>query len=187
IPIEAALMARRIAPGLEREFAFQQWAQYDAAAWEEIRDEAASTVLRSAGVTIIASDRDAGAVAATLSNAERAGVAEDIDVRRCSISEMEPPPSASGWLVTNPPYGVRVSDSSRLFPLYSRLGDLLRDRCAGWSVVMLTADPRMERATKLSLSELFRTRNGGIPVRCMTARVPARASAGREHAAEPAN
>src|SRR5690606_10318035 len=100
IPIEAALMARRIAPGLEREFAFQQWAQYDAAAWEEIRDEAASTVLSSAGVTIIASDRDAGAVAATLSNAERAGVAEDIDVRRCSISEMETPPSDSGWLVT---------------------------------------------------------------------------------------
>jgi putative N6-adenine-specific DNA methylase len=175
IPIEAALMSRRVAPGLERSFAFQWWAEHDAALWEQLRDRAGADALESAPAPIFASDRDAGAIAATLSNAERG-----------TISEIEPPAVAGGWVVSNPPYGVRVSDSAQLYPLYARLGDVLREHCGGWNVILLTADPRMERATRLSLEERFRTRNGGIPVRCMAARVPVNSPDARHTVAGPA-
>ncbi len=186
IPIEAALMSRRVAPGLDRGFAFQWWAEHDAALWEQLRDQAAADVLETAPAPIIASDRDAGAIAATVSNAERAGVLSDLEVNRGTISEIEPPAAAEGWVVSNPPYGVRVSDSAQLYPLYARLGDVLRERCGGWNVILLTADPRMERATRLSLEERFRTRNGGIPVRCMVARVPVNSPDARHTVAGPA-
>lgn len=173
IAIEAALLARRIAPGLRRGFAFEWWPDVDAASLAELRAEAEAAILPAAPARIVASDRDAGAVAATRGNAERAGVADDLLVRQAPLSALEPPPGADGWVVTNPPYGVRVGEGGTLHPLYARLGSVLRERCGGWHLVLLSADPRLERATQLRLEERFRTRNGGIPVRCVVARVPA--------------
>lgn len=173
ISIEAALMARRMAPGMHRGFAFQWWPDYDAPLWDGQRDAASAGELDAAPGSIVASDRDQGAVAATLANAERAGVAGDVVVRQAAISELDPAEGRAGWLVTNPPYGVRVGERGPLHALYGTLGNVLRERCAGWRAVLLTADPRLERATQLRLDERFRTRNGGIPVRCVVARVPA--------------
>ncbi|HEY0780723.1 MAG TPA: THUMP domain-containing protein, partial [Gemmatirosa sp.] len=78
IPIEAALVARRIAPGRHRAFAFERWLDFDAAAWHALRARADEGVLSFAPQPIAGSDRDAGAVQAARANAERAGVAEDV-------------------------------------------------------------------------------------------------------------
>ena len=86
IPIEATLLARRIAPGMARRFAFMDWPGFDQSAWERLVQLARERVLPHAPAPILGSDRDAGAVAASVANAERAGVAGDIEWCRAAIS-----------------------------------------------------------------------------------------------------
>ena len=163
IAIEAALLARRIAPGLSRRFAFMDWPGFDAALWERLKEEA-----RGAGIhmplTILASDRDAGAIRAALANAERAGVADAIRFSCRAVSAVEPP-AKKGWIVTNPPYGVRVGEKKPLRDLYARLGAVLRERCPGWRATILSADARLLAASGLDLKEGAPMMNGGLTVR----------------------
>jgi putative N6-adenine-specific DNA methylase len=164
IPIEAALLARRIPPGMARRFAFMRWPAFDESAWERLVRQARERMVPRAPVPILGSDRDAGAVAASAANAERAGVAGDIEWRRAAISAMAPPPGP-GWIVTNPPYGVRVGERRLLRDLYAQLGNVARRCCPGWEVAFLAAHPELERQTGLEPSERFTTENGGIRVR----------------------
>ncbi len=164
IAIEGALLARRIAPGLRRSFAFVEWPEFDGALWESVLDAARSRILPVAPAAIQASDRDAGAIEAAVANAERAGVTGDIDFRRRSISAIEPPPGP-GWVVTNPPYGARVGERDRLRDLYSQLGKVLREKCPGWTVALLSADARLDSRLGARLAPMLKTRNGGIAVR----------------------
>jgi len=170
IPIEAALLARRMAPGLRRSFAFERWPEFAPDIWDTVRERARELVRPAGQALIQGSDRDPGAVRAAALNAERAGVAADIEWRRATISAIEPPPS--GWLVTNPPYGVRVGERKRLRDLYAQFGNVLRAKCRGWEVAMLTTHPELEHQTGLALEPSFETTNGGIRVRLMRARVP---------------
>jgi putative N6-adenine-specific DNA methylase len=171
ILIEAAMLARRIPPGLGRSFAFERWPEFDRRAWDTVRERARARISPAGAVPIQGSDRDAGAVRAAAGNAERAGVGADIVWRRAAISAIEPPGSA-GWSVTNPPYGVRVGDRKRLRDLYAQFGHVLRAKCSGWELAMLTAHPELEHQTGLPLESRFETTNGGIRVRLMRARLP---------------
>jgi len=169
--VEAALLARRIPPGLGRSFAFERWPEFSRRAWDAVREQAREQVLPASPVPIQGSDRDAGAVRAAAANAERAGVGADVQWRRAAISAIELPASP-GYIVTNPPYGVRVGDRKRLRDLYAQLGNVLRARCPGWDVAMLTAHPELEHQTGLALEPSFETTNGGIRVRLMRAHLP---------------
>jgi putative N6-adenine-specific DNA methylase len=174
IPIEAALLARRMAPGLGRSFAFVSWPTFDASRWEGLRREAAGAALPRAAVAIRGSDRDTGAIEAARANAERAGVADDVELSVRALSAMGMPSAAPGHVVTNPPYGVRVGEVAPLRDLYARFGQVLRAKCPGWRLVMLSANARLEKELRLRLEERLSTRNGGIPVRLLTAEIPAR-------------
>lgn len=182
IPIEAALLARRIAPGLGREFAFERWPGLDGDAWTRLKDEARGRVLPRAGVPIRGFDRDAGAVAAAQANAERAGVSEDIVFERRTVSAL--PELRGGALVTNPPWGARVGDRQALRDLYARLGQRVRERCPESGVAVLVARREHESALGLALTLGFRTVSGGIPVRCLVRARPGEAPlAGRRSCA----
>jgi putative N6-adenine-specific DNA methylase len=172
IPIEAALISRRIAPGLGREFAFLDWPETPAPIWDKLREDAADGALRQSPVAIRGSDRDRGAIAAAIANAERAGVSSDVDFSVRPVSAIDEASDVSGLVVTNPPYGVRVGEAQKLRDLYARFGQVLRGKYPGWEVALLSANPRLERELRLGLEERLRTRNGGIPVRLLTARVP---------------
>ena len=171
IPIEAALLARGMAPGRGRRFAFEQWPDLDAKLWGEVRAKAEEQVLKRAPGPIQGSDRDAGAISASESNATRAGVAGDIDFHQGTISVLEPPPG-TGWVVTNPPYGVRVGEADKLRDLFARFGQVLRTRCPGWQVAMLSGNRALEAQVGLGWEDRFRTNNGGIPVRLVRGGVP---------------
>jgi len=169
IAIEGALMARKIAPGINRPFAFEQWPDHDPTAWEAIKDKARSTALPKPPAPIMGSDRDAGAITASQENAARAGVADDIDLSERAISAVELPEDP-GWVISNPPYGLRLGESDTLRNLYAQLGKIMRDRAHGYRLALLSADENLEAQLRLELAEVFRTSNGGIPVRLVVGR-----------------
>ena len=166
--IEAALMARRMAPGAQRSFAAERWPELGSAAWSRARREAEAQVLPRATAPIIGADRDAGAVAAAIANAERAGVREDLEIVQRPLSATVLPPGP-GLLITNPPYGVRVSERGPLRDLYATLGRVMREQGRGWRLAMLSADRVLEGHAQLRFTERLRTSNGGIPVRVVEA------------------
>ena len=171
IAIEAALIASRRAPGLGRKFAFERWPEFDGETWQAVLDAAHARRIASPAGRIRASDRDAGATAATSANAARAGVEGEIEVSTRAVSAIEPP-AGLGWLVTNPPYGVRTGERDRLRNLYAQLGNVARARCQGWTLAMLAADRALAGHTGLALSTRVRTTNGGIPVEILVGAVP---------------
>jgi putative N6-adenine-specific DNA methylase len=176
IPIEGALLSRRIAPGSRRAFAFQHWPGHEAGRWDALVAAARDGELARSPVRIVASDRDAGAIAAASSNAGRAGVAADIDFSVRPISDVAPPAGPGGGLLaSNPPYGVRLARGGgaaagrdRLRDLYAQLGNVARARFAGWTLTLMTESRLLERQVGVPFTELFQTSNGGIAVRVVT-------------------
>jgi putative N6-adenine-specific DNA methylase len=166
IPIEAALIARRIAPGSRRHFQFMDWPGFEAARWSETLGRAQAGVTAFSG-EIIGADRDVGAIEASTRNAERAGVADDVrflsESVSASVSEIDESNSDSGWILTNPPYGIRVGAAGDLRNLYATLGTALQNR-PQWRLGVLTSDSALLGPTKLALRPRFTTSNGGIPV-----------------------
>jgi putative N6-adenine-specific DNA methylase len=163
IAIEAALLARGLPPGGDRDFAFRHWPGFEPGTWASVL---ATGSPEDAKQPILAADRDAGAVAATKENAERAGVLDALEVEEQPLSALALPPTG-GWLVTNPPYGRRVAGGGDLRNLYARLGDIVRAG-SGWRIGLLAADERLARHSGLPLAERFQTTNGGLPVRFLT-------------------
>jgi putative N6-adenine-specific DNA methylase len=173
IVIEAAQLARRIAPGRDRAFAFHAWPEWreDAALWKPLVERARAEELPRARAPIVAADRDRGAIEAARANAERAGVAGDVVFDVAPISALTPP-EGNGWLVSNPPYGVRIGERDRLRNLYAQIGNVARAKLRGWTIGLLVADRRLEAQVGLDFRERLATKNGGIPVRLVVGVVP---------------
>ena len=172
IPIEAALKARGVAPGAQRSFAMERWPTFPAGLGERLRERLAEGELRIADAIIAASDRDAGAITAAMANADRAGVIADIQLAIHSLSAADFPIADRGWVVTNPPYGVRVGESDRVRDLWAQLGNVLRERASGWKLTLLSPDVALERQLRIPLHAATALSNGGIPVRLMVGEVP---------------
>ena len=166
IAIEAALMARRIAPGRNRRFAFTDWQNFDSPLWQTVYKEAVANEYDQCP-PILASDRDEGAIRISTSNAERANVLQNLTLQSQAFSAIQRP-EHNGWIVTNPPYGVRVSASKDLRNLYTHLGDVLRKQFSGWHVGILCADPILAGHTKLKFDKTLQLTTGGIPVKFQT-------------------
>ncbi len=163
IPIEAALLAGRIPPGFHRRFAFMDWPHFDSKVWEKLLADTAQAIVSDIP-KIIGSDRDEGAIRAAQTNAERAGLAGHIEFSRRAISAIDPP-SGPGWVITNPPYGVRVSQSNDLRNLYAQFGKVMRAKCPGWRVTLICDRVQMIRNTGLDFDKGIPTMNGGLKVR----------------------
>jgi putative N6-adenine-specific DNA methylase len=173
IPIEGALLARRVAPGIGRSFAFERWPESSTERSRDRRAEARSIILPKAPCIIRGSDRDAGAIDSARANAERAGVLGDIDFAVQPLSKLVCPRGRPALVASNPPYGVRVGEVEGLRDLYARLGQVVRAQCAGSRLAILSGNPRLEGQLRLPLRELLRTRNGGIPVKVLMAEIDA--------------
>jgi putative N6-adenine-specific DNA methylase len=169
IAIEAAGLARGLPPGRHRPPPLQHLAAFAPELWQE-----AAAERRPATATLLAcGDRDAGAVAATLANAERAGVGADLVVHEGAFTDhpwLQPAAApAGGVLVTNPPFGVRVAKADGLLPLYQALGHRVTRLGPGWRLAILAHDVRLARRTGLPLRAGFTTKHGGLTVTAMVA------------------
>ncbi len=160
IPIEGALIARGVAPGLQRTFDLEGWPDADAEAWRAERAHLRERALPGPFAPILGSDRDAGAIEASVENAERAGVADQVEFVPAALSNA-PIPKGAG-VVSNLPWGHRIQ-GGELRNLHARLGAVLRDRAVE-RVVLLSDSRRLDRETGLDLERLARFRAGGIDV-----------------------
>jgi putative N6-adenine-specific DNA methylase len=172
IPIEAALRARELAPGLGRTFAMEQWPSVSPTLGARVRSELAKAGRPSAAGPIVGSDRDAGAIEAATANADRAGVSADVAFAVRSISAADFPEGPMGFVVTNPPYGVRVGDTTKVRDLWAQFGRVLRERAPGWRVALLSPDAALDRQLGFPTRTVATTSNGGIPVRIVAGEVP---------------
>ena len=166
-------MARRIPPGARRRFAIEGWPGIPSELGQSVRTELGAARLASSPAAILGGDRDAGAIESARGNAERAGVAADVDFGLHALSAVRLPDVDRGWIVTNPPYGVRVGEGGRVRDLWAQLGNVLRRQAPGWGVTLLSPDPALERQLQIPLRVVARTTNGGIPVRIVSGVVPA--------------
>ena len=160
--IEAAEIAARLNPGRSRSFAFEQFANFDAEAWQHMRDVKSA---RTPSARFYGSDRDAGAVSMSQENASRAEVSAFTEFRQCTISDVVAPCETPGLVIVNPPYGSRIGDKKKMFPLYSALGQTLKTRFAGWRVGIITTESMLAHATGLTfLPTAEPVQHGGLRV-----------------------
>ena len=165
IAIEAALIAADRAPGLSRTFGFQKLAWFDGPAWQRMK-QAARDRIRTApsSPAIFASDIAQGAVGKALVNARAAGVDGFVAIERADFLAREAP-AASGTLVANPPYGVRLADREKMAAMYPRIGDTLKQRYAGWSAWLLSADTALPKLLHLKTASRTPLFNGALECR----------------------
>jgi putative N6-adenine-specific DNA methylase len=162
--IEAAEIARGLAPGRGRAFAFEQLATFDAAAWEKLR--AGWPVGPAPDFILRGSDRDQGAIRMSAANAERAGVTAFTAFERLPVAELARPEGAPGLVIVNPPYGARIGEAGPLRGLHASLGARLKEHFAGWRVGLVTNDPGLARATGLPFGPPSApVAHGGLKVR----------------------
>ena len=161
---EAAMMALDVAPGMGRRFAFERLTNFDGKLWETVRGAARNRGARVAPAAIHGSDSDPRAVQAARENLEAGGLAGAVTLECRPVLDVSPP-AAAGVLVTNPPYGVRVGDEESLAKLYPELGNVLKQRFAGWRAYILTADRRLPTLIRLKPSRRTPLFNGAIECR----------------------
>ncbi|WP_394132800.1 bifunctional 23S rRNA (guanine(2069)-N(7))-methyltransferase RlmK/23S rRNA (guanine(2445)-N(2))-methyltransferase RlmL [Shewanella maritima] len=163
--IEAALMAADIAPGLQRQsFGFENWRSHNPTLWQNIVDEAqarASLGKTRCNIKFYGSDIDSRLVALAKRNAQNAGVAEFIEFSVANALNVTPP-EATGFLISNPPYGERLGSITELLQLYYQLGDNFKKSFGGWKVAMLCSDVELISSLKLKADKQMKMFNGAL-------------------------
>ncbi len=143
-PIEAAMMAANMAPGLSREFLSENWEHLiPKKEWYDVLDEANDLVDLSVDTDIQGYDIDDAMVAISRENAKRAGVEKLIHFQRRPVSELNHP-KKYGFLITNPPYGERLEEKDKLPELYRTLGERYR-HLDNWSMYLISAYDKTEQ------------------------------------------
>ncbi len=137
IPIEAAMLARRIAPGLQREFAAQGWPIISPSVWIEARQAAQAQILPPLEEKIIGTDIDAEALKYARFHAQKAGVADDIHFQQKDFADLTSK-RPYGSIICNPPYGDRLGEIAQLRPLYESMPAVF-SRLLSWSFFIITA------------------------------------------------
>lgn len=164
ILIEAALKALNIAPGIQREFAFEKLHLFDATQWRNLCESARRAELPRMPLAIYGSDLYGNALKAARANVEAAGFSDVIDLNQANILEISAP-APSGVLITNPPYGVRIGESDALAEFYPALGDTLKKRFSDWRAYVLSADPNLPKLIRLQASRRTPLYNGALECR----------------------
>jgi putative N6-adenine-specific DNA methylase len=163
ILIEAALIAKNIAPGLNREFASERWPSIPKSAWNDTRMHARASIKQDAELQLYGYDIDPVMVTAGKANAKRAGVDADIIFEQKDIKDLWID-QQYGILISNPPYGVKLGRFEDLNEIYISIHKTFKKK-VGWSVYILTADKKFpdyfKRARPDKVRKLY---NGSIEV-----------------------
>jgi putative N6-adenine-specific DNA methylase len=164
--LEAAEIATGLFPGRSRPFAFEKLATFNEKRWNKLKSitDTQTTETRFYGF-----DRDKGAISRANANATRANLEAITDFQQQTISELKAPEGPPGLVIINPPYGVRIGEVKKLFPLYQTLGDRLQKNFKGWRVGLVTNEHKLATSTKLPFNATVTPfSHGGIRVKLYT-------------------
>lgn len=143
-PIEAAMMAANMAPGMNRSFLSEDWKQIiPRKCWYDAMDEAHKMVDDTVSVDIQGYDLDPEVIKAARANAELAGVAHMIHFQQRPVAELSHP-KKYGFLITNPPYGERIEEKKNLPALYTQIGERFK-ALDSWSAFIITSYEDVEK------------------------------------------
>jgi len=168
--IEAAMMFGNVAPGLSRRsFGFMGWKQHDADLWRDLVAEAIAC--EEAGLLrkwplMLGYDADPVMVAAAKKNIEKAGFSEQIAVRQREIARLQPP-GGSGMLLSNLPFGERLSEKEEVAVFYRGCGRIVRERFSGWHVAFFLSSPELTDSFGIPWKKKFRLFNGDLACRLL--------------------
>lgn len=160
IAIEAALIGRNRAPGLNRSFACENWPQLTRDLWKQAREEAKDLMLGKPQFSLSASDIDPKVLKQAQSNAIEAGVGSDIEFRNMDVLDLKTN-LEYGVVITNPPYGERLGDDESAAAIYDDMADAFAP-LSTWSIYVLTSHPRFERFFKRRADRRRKLYNGRI-------------------------
>jgi len=162
--IEAAMMALDAAPGLGRAFGFEKLENFDGKTWRALQDKARARRKPVARLPIQGSDKSGTVLGLARENLAAVGIDAAVQIKQMDILDGSPP-AEPGIAVMNPPYGERQATAEELAAFYPRLGDTLKQRYAGWTAYILTADLRLARLIGLKASRRTPLYNGALECR----------------------
>ncbi|XOV89181.1 MAG: bifunctional 23S rRNA (guanine(2069)-N(7))-methyltransferase RlmK/23S rRNA (guanine(2445)-N(2))-methyltransferase RlmL [Pseudomonadota bacterium] len=165
LPLEAAMLAADMAPGLyRRHYGFLRWKQHNPAVWERLTGEA--VYRREKGIEslppILGFDSDRRVLDQARQNASRLGLEDNISFAYQDIQDFRHDFPAAGLMVTNPPYGKRIGEAGELPLLYQALGDVMKHNLRGWKAAVFTEDQSLGKELGLRATRLHTLYNGAI-------------------------
>lgn len=167
LPLEACLQGLNIAPGLFRQqFGFETWPDFDVHLWQTLQTQAEDKQLTQLPMPIWGSDRDPEVIEQARLNAYKSGVENFIWFESIELQDIEPP-TDSGILICNPPYGERLGNAQELGSFYRLLGQVLKQRFKGWTVFVLSGNKALSQSIGLKSSQRTPVNNGSIPCQLM--------------------
>mgnify|MGYP001176706796 CR=1 FL=1 len=160
IPIEAAMIAKNIAPGLKRSFAAENWGNIPINLWENAREEANDLIKRDQVLRIQGTDIDENTISLARYHAKQAEVDEFIHLQCMPVSKISSR-YKYGFIICNPPYGERSGEIKDVEKLYGEIGEIFR-KFDTWSYYILTSHPEFEKLFGLKASKKRKLYNGRI-------------------------
>lgn len=161
--IEAAWIALGVPPGIARPFGFERLRGHDGRRWREIKDEARARIRPGLDAPLVGLDTDPAAIDAARHNAERAMLAPGAIRLEVGDARQATAPAASGWIVTNPPYGERLAAEDPA--LWRDWAACLKRNFAGWQVAVISSDPSLPQAMRLKARRRTPVYNGALDCR----------------------
>lgn len=159
IAVEAAMIARKIAPGLKRSFASEAYPLITEKMWSDARDEARALEIVNSSFEVWASDIDEDILDLTYENALRAGVEENINIFCADARKIQKPEGRRGTIVCNPPYGERMGEMREIENLYREIGKNFKD-FDPWHIYVITSCEYFERLYGRRADKIRKLYNG---------------------------
>ena len=164
IPIEAALIARNIAPGIFRnEFGFERWPDFDADLWNDIYNDDSQE--REFDHKIYGSDASFYAIQQAAKNVKSAGVQKDVELRQIRMEEIKPIANSqqlTALVMINPPYGERLASNKDMEDLYGKIGTALKHQFTGATAWIISSNDAAMKCIGLKPSKKMRLLNGEL-------------------------
>ena len=159
--IEAALMARNIAPGVFRkEFAFEHWPDFDAELWNDIYNDDSHE--REFEHKIYGSDASFYAIQQATKNVKSAGVQRDVELRQVRLEELKELKAEGALVMMNPPYGERLKSNKEMEDLYGAIGTALKHQFTGATAWIISSNAEAMKRIGLKPSKKYRLLNGEL-------------------------
>ena len=160
IPIEAALIGCNIAPGLKRNFAFENWDWVDKDIIKQAREQAQAAIKKDIDLDISGYDIDGSMIEIAKENAVQAGVQDIVNFKQLAVKDFKTD-KINGVIVANPPYGERLSDKEHVHQLYQQMGKLYQP-LTSWSKYILTSDLQFEQFYGTKATKRRKLYNGSL-------------------------